>query len=319
MIEILQNLCTVRTFTVDLGSTETPLLQHFAELLGGADQREEHNGFAVPAVFHHLIGDLLEIRLQRTADVICSVITLGHSNAANVQLQRNHLCLDRTQVFVLDGLPHGVLKSKAVEVFAHLLFQQLIRCGGYTQHICAGKMTEHMLIAVGKTVMGLVHHDGGEIVRRELRQATFTAQRLHRADCDREHTAKAAALRFFDGAFEAGDHAELIRGLGQQLAAMCHDENSAAFLNSALGNFGHHDRLATARGENKQCALLALRPLTTDGSHGFTLVRPELHTRVSQDICCWLYCGWDGICCAVPFATACSASRTQSCCMACGS
>ena len=96
IVEILQNLCTIRAFAVDLGSTETALLQHFAELLGGADQREEHNGFAVPAVFLHFIGNLFEIRLQCTADVVSSVITLGHSNAANVQLQRNHLCLDRT-------------------------------------------------------------------------------------------------------------------------------------------------------------------------------------------------------------------------------
>ena len=180
-----------------------------------------------------------------------------------------------------------------------------------------------MLIAVRQTVMRLIYKDRGEIVLRKPGQSAFPAQRLHRADRHGEHAAQAAALRFFDGAFEAGDHAELVRGLCQQLTAVRHDEDSAALAHGPLGNLGHHDRLATAGGENKQCALLALCPLAANGSHGFTLVRPELHHDQKppffQPICCWAYWGWDGICCAVPFITACSASRTQSCCMACGS
>ena len=85
-VKICQHFCPVRTFPVNLCRPEPTAVQDVPELLTGLYQRQEYHRLPVHAVFHHLICDLVQIRIQSGADLACLEIPGLHGYPGQVHL-----------------------------------------------------------------------------------------------------------------------------------------------------------------------------------------------------------------------------------------
>ena len=68
------------------------------------NQRQKDHGFAIGIILGDLMGDLAEVRLQRSTDLVRAVIAIGHTDVADIQLQRDHLRFHRAQIFLPNRL-----------------------------------------------------------------------------------------------------------------------------------------------------------------------------------------------------------------------
>ena len=94
-IKGFQDFCTVFALTIDFRSLKSLFIQDLFELLAGLYQWKEHDRLSVPAVFHHLVRDLVQIRIQGCCNVTGFKITGLDGYPGQIQLQRDCHGLDR--------------------------------------------------------------------------------------------------------------------------------------------------------------------------------------------------------------------------------
>ena len=120
--------------------------------------------------------------------------------------------------------------------------------------------------------MGLVDHDGAEVVRWELVQPLFPHQALNAAHRHPVPAVKAALLRLFHSAAQPGGLQQLVRRLLQQLAPVGQDQHPFPRPHPVLRQLAEHDGLAAAGGQHQQRPPVALFPLPFNGGDALGLI-----------------------------------------------
>ena len=126
-------------------------------------------------------------------------------------------------------------------------------------------------------MMGFVHDDCPEFVRRKLRQTLGPHQGLHTADRNAEKAALRGLLPFLTGAAQTGCRSNLVLGLRQELVPVCQDKDFLAGAHAVLGHVRKYDGLARARRKHQQCLAMAAPPFPFDRCHGLLLIRSKVH------------------------------------------
>ena len=83
-LKCFQNLRTVCAVPVHLCGTEPFPVQDIPEFLACLHKREKHHRLPVHAVFLHYVCDLVQIRIQRSADISCFKIPGLDADACQV-------------------------------------------------------------------------------------------------------------------------------------------------------------------------------------------------------------------------------------------
>ena len=281
-LKVSQHLRAVIAVAIHLGGVQPHVVQHRAELLRGGDERQEHHGLAAPAVVRHLAGNLLQVGFQGAADLTDSEVSVAHAHAADVQFKRDHLRLDRAEIALPDGLGHAVFVSLGVEELAEVFHVASVgRCGN-AEDIGGRKMIQNAAVAVGETVVCLVHDDVLEVVVREPGESLFLCQGLHRADRHREERAEGRGLRLFKHRVKPGRLTQFVRRLVEQFAPVRHDEDAVSFLYLVFCDRRENDGLAAACRQDEERLAIPLVPRGKDRLFRFGLIRSQLkHTRSS--------------------------------------
>ena len=270
--EVGQHFFAVGTLAVDLRRAEAVGAQQVAEFLARPDEGQEHHRLAVFAAHGHLGGDLLQIRVQRGAEVGHGVVAAAHGHGCNIQLQRDGLGHDLAQIALLDGVGQLVLKGQAVEHLAQIAHVAAVRRGGDAKHLGPAEVVQDAAVTVGDGVVGLVDDDGAEIILREAFQPGGALQGLHAAHHHPEPAVQAGGFGLFHGADKAGGTLQLVGSLFQQLAPVGEDQHPVPGTHLISGHRREHDGLAGAGGQHQQGAGVAGVPLGVDAVTGLLLV-----------------------------------------------
>ena len=186
-----QHLGAVFAVAVHLGGAEPGTVQHSTKLLAGSDQRQEHHGAPALAVIHHLLRDLLQVRLQRRADLAHGEVAVADADAPDIQFQWNHLRPHGRKVAVADRRGHAVFVGFGIEIFPEVLEVAPVRRRRHTEDIGLREMLQYPLIAVAQGMVGFIYDDVLEIIPRKTRQALLLRQRLHGAHRNGEEAPEA--------------------------------------------------------------------------------------------------------------------------------
>ena len=116
MLKGFDYLRSVLTSAVDFRSLETALIQNIPKFLRGLYKRQKHDCFALPAVLYHLVGNLIQIRIQGVVDIGRLEISVLHCNSRQVEIQRNCKSLYRRKITVLDSLRKCVFIGKRIKI-----------------------------------------------------------------------------------------------------------------------------------------------------------------------------------------------------------
>lgn len=276
-VEGRERLGAVGALAVDLHRAEALGLQDPAELLRRLDEREEDHRLALRTPSRqHLVGDALQVRVERRAEVAGRVVARLRAHCGQVDGQRHRLRLDGAEVALLDGARKRVLVGDRVEVGAQVPAVSPVGRGGHAEHVGGVEMVEHRLVAGGQRVVRLVNDDRVEPVPREPIEARRPHHRLHAADGHAEPLADARALGLLHAAAEARRLADLVGRLVEQLAPVGEDEHAPAPVHHVLGHHREHDGLAAPGGEDEKRLGAPLVPLALYRPARLLLVRPQI-------------------------------------------
>ena len=195
-------------------------VQDIPEFLTRLDKRQKHNGLTVLAIAGHLGGNLVKVRVQRTAQLAHGVVTAAHAHGGDIQLQRDGLGHDAAEEPFPDGVGQFVLVGQAVKYLAQVAQVAAVRRGRHAQHVGGRDPVQNAAVAVGHGMVRLVNDDGAEVVMGELFQPLGPLQALHAAHGHAVPAAQAAVLGFFQCTGKPGRALYLVGSLGQQLAAV---------------------------------------------------------------------------------------------------
>ena len=145
-------------------------VQDIPEFLTRLDKRQKHNGLTVLTIAGHLGGDLVKVRVQRTAQLAHGVVTAAHAHGGDIQLQRDGLGQDAAQKSIPNCLGQLVLIRQAAEHLAQVAHVAAIRRGGHAQHVGFGEPIQYTAVAVSDGMVGFIDDDGTKVVMRELFQ-----------------------------------------------------------------------------------------------------------------------------------------------------
>ena len=168
-----QNLCPVFALPIYLRCLKPFFLQDIPKLLAGLYQRKKNHRLPVPAVFAHLIGNLVQIRIQCGGDIPGFEISGLHGHTGQVQLQRDRQRLDRGKVSFPDRLRQRIFISQTVEYFPQVPHVSPVRSSGYAQHLRVFEMPQHFLITVRNAMMGFIDNNRPEVICRKSAKPLF--------------------------------------------------------------------------------------------------------------------------------------------------
>ncbi len=125
-----------------------------------------------------------------------------HTDAGNIQRQRNGHCFNRAEITVLDSFREAIFVGQCIEVFAEVTHVPAVRRRRDAEDVGLVEMLEHGLVSVRKAMVSLVDDDVVEVIRRKLREALWALQALDGADGHAVPAIKAGFLSLLDGASE---------------------------------------------------------------------------------------------------------------------